>query len=95
MSASRYLHGTATVERLSVEHGQDSSTLNGTLPGHCVQNEIVHNKEVTFPFDVSCVHAALSLCSLLSCALLVYVFVHRHKVTTLCTPRFFIIYCHQ
>ena len=31
-----------------------------------------------FLFDVSCVHAALSLFSLLSCALLVYVFVHRH-----------------
>ena len=35
---ARYRHG----RRLSVEHGQDSRTLNGTFPGHCGQNEILN-----------------------------------------------------
>ena len=30
--------------RLSVEHGQDSRTLNGTVPGHCGQNEILNTE---------------------------------------------------
>ena len=33
---ARYRHS----RRLSVEHGQDSRTLNGTFPGRCGQNEI-------------------------------------------------------
>ena len=28
--------------RLSVEHGQDSRTLNGTFPGRCCQNDILY-----------------------------------------------------
>ena len=27
---------------LSVEHGQDSRTLNGTFPGRCCQNDILY-----------------------------------------------------
>ena len=34
---ARYRHS----RRLSVEHGQDSGTLNGTFLGHCGQNEIL------------------------------------------------------
>jgi len=34
---ARYRHSRC----LSVEHGQDSRTLNGTLPGRCCQNEIL------------------------------------------------------
>ena len=34
---ARYRHS----RRLSVEHGQDSRTLNGTFPGRCGQNEML------------------------------------------------------
>ena len=34
---ARYRHS----RLLSVEHGQDSGTLNGTFLGHCGQNEIL------------------------------------------------------
>ena len=37
---TRYRHS----RRLSVEHSQDSRTLNGTFPGHCGQNEILNNQ---------------------------------------------------
>ena len=37
---ARYRHS----RRLSVEHGQDSRTLNGTFPGHCGQNEILNTE---------------------------------------------------
>ena len=37
---ARYRHS----RRLSVEHGQDSGTLNETFPGHCGQNEILNNQ---------------------------------------------------
>ena len=35
---ARYRHS----RRLSVEHGQDSRTLNGTLPGRCGQKESLY-----------------------------------------------------
>ena len=37
---ARYRHS----RRLSVEHGQDSRTLNGAYPGPCGQNEILNNQ---------------------------------------------------
>ena len=37
---ARYRHS----RRLSVEHGQDSGTLNETFPGLCGQNEILNNQ---------------------------------------------------
>ena len=37
---ARYRHS----RLFSVEHGQDPRTLNGTLPGHCGQNEILNNQ---------------------------------------------------
>ena len=35
---ARYRHS----RRLSVEHGQESRTLNGTFPGRCCQNDILY-----------------------------------------------------